>query len=394
MDPIKTFVSFSSGDNSFVKHLLARLDELDLNPWDYSRDGSELSLGQEIGASLKEKIATSSLFIAIVSNNSTTSRHCHTEVAHAVELCAQGRILIVPFVDTGWSDPHSEWPGPFAELRGKNLRYCKVNIEDPSDAELALHEICQKLAKRYEPPAEDTPNFPALTRLYHELVWPVPDREDKGNSIYRYLRKAQIQFNRAVRRADYAEALNEIGFIVQMLEKEFPREQFYYPIIAKGICQAECGQLREALETFLSLENHPLRDSNVLGGIGAVLNRQRRYQKAAEVYLDAWRSDRSDLALLHGYIINGLFAGNKMTYEDVCNWISDCRSDDPVSLSKISEIKVLALLSDARHSEAVRCFNELSNDIHSCLGIIIQWSEALLREERSSEALVALTSFH
>lgn len=394
MDPIKTFVSFSSRDNLFVRHLLARLYILGFNPWDYSLEGSELPVGRPIDLSLKEKIQNSTLFVVIISNNTIASEHCRNEVARAIGLHAEGRICIVPLLDRTYLDSQRDWPGPFAELKSKNLRYCNINVDKPLEAESALLEICQEVRKRYEPPAEDTSNFPFLTRLYKELVGLVPDKEDKGNSIYRHLYCAQIHFIAAVKRADYAEAFRKIQRIVTTLDDEFSSEQFYYPIIAKGVCQVECGDLLEALKTFRSLENHPLRDDNVSAGIGYVLCRQGKCREAAEIYLDALLSNRSDIALLHGYTVNSLFAGNKITYERVCNWVSDWKSDDPVLLSRISEMKGLALLSEARHSEAVRYFSELANDMHGQLGVIIQWSDALLRDNRVSEALEVLESFH
>lgn len=393
MPPIKTFVSFSTKDHLFVRHLLARLHVLNLRPWDYSLEGSELPFGRPINPSLEERINESGRFIVIVSNSSTAAPYCQFEVARAVELYKQKPIQIAPLVDGNWCDPGKRWPGTFAGLRQLNLRYSKIDIDRPLDAEAALQHICQEANERYQPPAEDTPHFPFMTRLYRELLEAAPGRIEKGNSIYRRLFDAQVEFNAAVKREDYEEAFRKIKFIDVTLQQEFPNVRFYYPIIAKGVCQTQLKKLSEALETFGSLENHPLRDSNWSGAMGYVYGCQGRYEEAAKAYSEVWLKNRTDIAALHGAAINALFAGIKISYDDLCASIACCKSDDP-DRQKISEMKGLALLMEGRHSEAADFFGEIACDSKSQLGPIIQWSEAFVRSNRASEALAMLELFY
>lgn len=390
MTGLKTFVSFCSADNLFVRHLLARLHVLNFNPWDYSDEGSELPIGRPISSSLRTKIDDSSLCIVIVSDNSTASGHCHSEVAHMMGLYARRPLPIVPLVDKRWADSKKEWPGAFAELSQQHFRYSEIDIQDPFGVELPLNEICQAVEIAYEPPAHDAPHFPFMTRLYRELL----DREDKGNASYRRLFDRQKDFNCAVKKADYAEATRLIEQILALLDSDFPpRSQFYYPMMAKGICQAQCAELAEALKTFHSLKSHPLRDDNLSQAIGYVLSCQKRYREAALSYSEAWLSDRKNIAAMHGFVVNTLFAGIKISEEQINQWTADCTSEDAAELAKISELKGLVLLSNERYGEAANIFRTLTTEAHCRLGVVIQCSESLLRDNRPLDSLALLESF-
>lgn len=390
MNDIKTFVSFCSADNLFVRHFLARLHVLNFNPWDYSDEGSELPIGRPITPSLRTKIDDSSLCIIIVSDNSTASPHCHSEVAHMMDLYARRPLPIVPLVDTHWADPKREWPGAFAELKKQHFCYSAIDTEDPFGIELPLNKICQMVGKAYQPPAQDAPHFPFMTRLYRELL----DREDKGNASFRRLYDKQRHFNCAITKGDYKEANRLIDQILALLDSDFPpRSQFYYPMVAKGICQAQCAEPSEALQTFYSLKNHPLCDDNLSQAIGYVLSCQKRYREAALSYSEAWLIDRKNIAALHGFVVNTVFAGGKISDEQIRQWITECMSDDPAELAKISEMKGLVLLSNERHGEAANIFRALTTDAHCGLGALIQCSESLLRDKRTPESLELLRSF-
>lgn len=397
MNQIRTFVSFSSKDHFFIRHLLSRLSDQELNPWDYSAEGQEIPAGGEIRRSLREKIAEADLFLPIISSDSCNSSVCGEEVRYALSQCE--RLAIVPLVDSPWLKVGSSWPGAYAEL--KNLRYCRIDLQEPLSVETALIEICQVTNTQYHPVVDEVVNFPFMSRLYGELEGKAPNkngREGRENSIYKQLMSKQANFVKAMNSGHYDVALQCVERIISTCEDEFPDKRFYFPYIAKAVCQISCGQLDNAEATLNDLRPKSsdlpeLIDENFFGAWGYIHSRKGQYREAMEAYQEALRRDPQDIAALYGEALNALFSGEILNLEALSAKIDTFRFNAAYSSQKFKALKGLLLLKSDRVEEAEQVFSDIGDGSDAMTGVVVHWADALVQQEKKIEALEMLTSF-
>ncbi|MHB8765899.1 MAG: toll/interleukin-1 receptor domain-containing protein, partial [Deferrisomatales bacterium] len=80
----KIFVSFSSRDLPFVQRLFARLGAQEVELWDYSQEGQEIPLGEDLEEYLRRRVENVEVFVPVVTPNSFGSRYTRAEVRHAL----------------------------------------------------------------------------------------------------------------------------------------------------------------------------------------------------------------------------------------------------------------------------------------------------------------------
>ncbi len=387
-------MSFSSKNHPFIRRLLARLSDQGLNPWDYSAEGQEIPAGKAIAHALVEKIAQADLFLPVVSSQSCSSRHCRDEIKHALDRLQHAPLVIVPLVDAVVAQ--KKWPAEYNRLQRLGLRYCLVHLEEPLQVEGPLQEICQQINTPYHPPLNEVENFPFMLRLHQELKDKIPNRkgrEGRENSVFRQLMSAQNEFVKAMKGRSFDKASEYVEHIIQTCKFEFPDTHFYFPYIAKAVCQISCGRLDEAEATLVPLLHSPLLDENVFGALGHIRSRQGRYREAMQAYQEAFRRDPHDLAALYGEVMNALFCGETRDYEIMRARIESLSPDEKYPHHKLKALLALLLITKGRHEEAERLFHEITDRPEAMVGAVVHWAESLVRQGKAGEALTMLDGF-
>jgi tetratricopeptide (TPR) repeat protein len=276
--PPRIFISFSSLDREFVRKLFYSLKSQQLDVWDYSQAGSEITPGARLSEALAQQIDLSDYFIAVLSANSTneeTGRYTRHEVQHAVEagLLRKGKVL--PLVLAG--DPPRTWEGVYQQLR--DIMHLRVDPEDRRAYEEMIARLCCRFGWRYVAPFVGDPRLPFARRFEDEVRrLPLPI------ALFNELMVLIKEFGHKFAAGDWLEADALISYFLMVCGYKALEPPPYYPRIIKGVCELQLGRFVEAEASFLEASRHPAADENSYGGLGQVYLRQRRFPQALAAF--------------------------------------------------------------------------------------------------------------
>jgi tetratricopeptide (TPR) repeat protein len=303
---LKTFVSFSSRDSSFMPRVLSRLSAQPLNVWDYSVEGEEIPGGEEIGEYLRERVACSSLFLPVVTRSSAESRYVALEVQTALARHREGALRIIPLVEKSMAT-NLPWGEPFSALHELRYHVFDGAAGNWGSVEEAVARVCQDLRVPYVAPRAETPRFPLVSRMEAELRERLPCDPERTNALFARLERTSRSCMVALAESDYPKALKAIDYFIAIAENEYSSLPFYYPYLARAVCLIALGRLPEAAEVLTSLRAHG--DESVLGALGHIRQSQGLYAEAASLYREALQRDPKDEAAATGVLVNEVCSG-------------------------------------------------------------------------------------
>ncbi len=305
----RLFLSFSvNGDRpgrDFVRRLLDRLAQQDIEPWIFESPRGAITTGSSITDACRDKIDGADIFVVLVSDQALESDYVDIEVSHALWAARERGLPIVPLIAT--LTLRSEWSPALREAAG----FKGITLPPrPLDAiEPIVVEICGRLGVPYVAPQPNVPRLPLRRRLADEL-------QDRA-SLSRYpvgdfiaiLQKCDVAA-RAVAAEDFSRARRILESVITDLELIYAITDCYYIRVVLGVvllanAQAGGQPIEDVHRYFAGLidEHHPLLDANAFVGRANALMLMDRYADALRDYLTAERYlENADAALFYNIV--------------------------------------------------------------------------------------------
>ena len=350
------FVSYSGrtrNDKAFAKELLVRLQDQELDPWIYERRGGEIPAGEDIDEYCRKRIRQAEHFVAIISDSSLESIYTRSEVAFAIAV--HGKQAIIQIATT--QAPIAEWSSPYLELGG--TKHIHAVMGGPADVERCVEDICARAKVTYQPAVLGAAKLPLLARLTEELRKARPDDPQYEVGLFSLLRKPALDAATAYSERRLEHALTALNELISSLEREFGGQPFYYPLLVRGVIEAERGRersvyLHQAAATFTAIMDDPqlaaIRDENAAAGLAGVYMLQNRPLEALALYriasnIVAARRE-TDPDLVHNVILSTITSGTPISPDEAAeltHWKERAfLTKDPYLVERLTVLYALA----------------------------------------------------
>ena len=240
----KVFISFSGKDQLKVRKLFSALEIQKVPVWDYSDDGQELPIAQNLGASLRAKIDSCEYFIAVISPNSIDENigsDPHLEVRYAIDSGKTKDNRILPLL---LDEPSDHWLSLYQEL--KRVLWIPFNDDGGEGFEDTIRRICEWLSATYIPASLTDPRV-FFAKLFLEEF----RGKELSNAQFAKLLKAMNGSASELLENDWSGVKEKTVFFLSLASQIAPHVHFHYPLIIKGLCELELGQVEDAERTFL-----------------------------------------------------------------------------------------------------------------------------------------------
>ena len=255
---------------------------LDLNRhgieiWDYSREEDQIPAAVPVRRGLSEEMRRVDTVIVLVSAASAAPQSQYTQYEVEDALAAGVRIVPVHLSDS----PATVLSEPFAKLASLDLRYVSLSSTSPG-YERGASDLLSALGVRFKPRIVAHQRLPLFERFEGELAsasLAVP------NSVFTDLGILAQVFAERYAVADWRGALVRVTRFCDRLIDRWPAVDFYYPWIAKGVCELHLEDFQTAERTFAGLLSHVLCDENAYVGRGHALVGQQQYRRALDDYV-------------------------------------------------------------------------------------------------------------
>jgi hypothetical protein len=257
------FLSFSGRDQDLVRRLLLDLDRHGIEIWDYSREEDQIPAAVPVRHGLSDQLRRVDAVIVLISAASASPASQYTQHEVQEALAAGMRIVPVHLCDS----PATVLSEPFARLASLDLRYVSLNSTSPG-YERGASDLFSALGVRFKPRVVAHQRLPLFERFESELSAAslhVP------NSVFTDLGLVAQVFAERYAVADWRGALVRVTRFCDRLIDKWPANDFYYPWIAKGVCELHLEDFHSAERTFAGLLSHVLCDENAYVGRGHAL---------------------------------------------------------------------------------------------------------------------------
>lgn len=329
LKPSRFFVSFSSRDLKYVREIMAALSGQGLDYWDYADIRHSIEMGRRIEGRLAAEIDACTHMVVVISANSanrTIGRFCRLELEYAQKAPRAPffiPVLLVPESQDSRSDPDGLpavrrqrfglWWRIGARVKQMLLArrspsrlrlsppyaifkdaFCQELDNSPKSIVAFTVKVCQLLGKVYVPPIEAHPSLP-FWKLFRKEV------EEMAHSNREHVDLMMIlgEFNLHYRKSETLHALFLINHFIERCtffnihNRAFSYRPFY-PLIVKAVCETELGQYDEAMKSYEAARALAPQDQDVIGGIGTVLFKTRRYCESAACFERIIRENRTE----------------------------------------------------------------------------------------------------
>ncbi len=348
----RVFVSYSGrsrDDKELVRNFLYRLNEQALEAWIYERRGSEIPPGSGVLSHCREKIRHSDIFIAVISTNCFQSHFTRAEVEFALGLCRRGVLAIFPLV-LG-DRPEGPWPEPYDALEGRK----STQIATTGQIEDRVEDVCRLVEIKYNPPRPEDSRMPLQARLEDELSGLTPARADEEVGVYSELRRLGKRCVELYAAGGKREALEVVRAMLVKLRIEFPRVNFYYPVLIQGVLEVELAKYERDLERarshFQGLVDRGKGefDENALAGLAYVDLQLGNPRQALRFYLAAAELTHGfDSDLAYNIVLTTIVAGEELTPERFKSLMTRGAPDvlvrDPEEVIRFDMLRAIAAL--------------------------------------------------
>ncbi|MEI8208442.1 MAG: toll/interleukin-1 receptor domain-containing protein [Methylococcales bacterium] len=383
------FVSFSGRDHfdkEFVKHLISRFREHNIDPWIYEMLGSEIPVSKNIADFCREKIRKSDYFVAIISDSSLNSEYAQVEVRLAIAIYGVEGIFQVATTRT---DSYL-WPEPYLSLTA--AKRIDAHSNDAVELERIVEAFCVFANLDYKIPSSESPKLPLLSRLTNELYEAVPDHIEYDTGIFSELRKKAIKADQAYAKGNLELAHNAIDAMLYELQDNFANTAFYYPKLVKGILLLELSgkkpsKAESARRIFIQILGDPLLsnklDENAFAALAASEHRLGNYSRSLELYRLAndfvIQHERLDGDLIHNIVVASIAAGEKLTYAERQILFEQHSllflTEDPFLSERIAALRVLVLIQEGHIEEALYFLNGSQLSKPDILDVLIRLAQ-------------------
>jgi len=361
----EVFISFSGKDQRKVRQLFSALEIQNVPVWDYSDEGQELPIAQDLGISLKAKIDSSEYFIAVISPNSLDENlgsDPRLEVRYAIDSGKGRNNRILPLL---LDDPSDQWLNLYEEL--KCIRWIPFNDGSEARFDDTVREICNWLAVPYTPSALTDPRV-FFAKLFLEEI---QSKKLKNAQFVKLLRGMNGSASELLMN-DWRGVKEKTVFFLNLAAEITPEAPFHYPLVIKGLCELELGQLDDAEQTFLHAANLTYEVPPPLlplgfAGLGHTYFCQQRFDKSLEAFqqaIDLQPHDQPhDSYLQFNYFAALIKSGGNLLHEKMLELF------DPAQLSAEERLKVITLKAElsykkGSYGDAIRAFAGLNwNDL-------------------------------
>ncbi len=391
----QVFVSFSSEDMPFVRRLFDRIAAHEVSLWNYQSREQEIAVGAPLERTLQQQIDASQIFVPVVSSSAFRSKYVLLELTHALNNRNRNRpISIWPLVSEELIEkPVERWPDGFQPVA--DVKSQLIQFESTSSLEKAMVAFCKRFEIEYHPPTPDLFRFPFMSRFVREVQRRCPRQREYEIDVYRKLMILLSQFSESVERKDYRLASREIRHFISTCEYEFAEQDFYFPYVAKGVCELLQNQLAEARETFESLRNHPQVDENVFGALGAICQQQGEHDAAVKEYRQALQRDPTDFAAKLGVAVNSAMNGQRLPFRSDLILDEISRHEEELRQAGVNPSGVTAFFLDhsGQTDAAIATLEELVREDAVNTTYVIQLAQLLEKSGRRKKAIELLHRF-
>lgn len=299
---IKLFVSFTGDDTPAISRLLSALRKQNLTVWDYTLEGERIAPGDSISEVCRRRIDEAEYFLAFLSSNTFSpqrGRYAQQETRYALQRAtsdgSNGLPHLVPVLDL--SSPLPNLPDPYIQL--SDLLRLEFDGTSQPSADEAVRRFCKEtLGIDYVLPIKVDPRIRLIEYFWQEWQdFQVSEERNRlSRSDYFQLDKSMQKFSKEVsqQQPNWEKALITVSAALQLVEDNDVEQFFYFPVVMKGLCQFESGNLEAACRTFELAAQHPRADGNAWAGVALVHWSQHNYaealsdlQKAAQLYGDS-----------------------------------------------------------------------------------------------------------
>jgi tetratricopeptide (TPR) repeat protein len=273
---VRVFLSFSGRDQGVVRRLILDLNRHGIEIWDYSRDEDQIPAAVPVRRGLSQELRRVDTVIVLISAASAAPESEYTK--HEVEeALAHGmRIVPVHLCDS----PAIVLSEPFAQLARLDLRYVTLSATSPG-YERGASDLLSALGIRFKPQVLAHRRLPLFERFEEELS---SAGVQVSNSVFTELGILAQAFAERYAVADWRAALVRVSRFCDRLIDKWPQVEFYYPWIAKGVCELHLEEFHSAERTFAGLVSNRRCDENAHVGKGHALFGQQRYRGALHDY--------------------------------------------------------------------------------------------------------------
>lgn len=361
----EVFISFSGKDQRKVRQLFSALEIQNVLVWDYSDEGQELPIAQDLGASLKAKIDSCEYFIAVISPNSVDENigsDPYLEVRYAIDSGKGKNNRILPLL---LDAPSDQWLTLYEEL--KRVLWIPFKDDGAERFEDTIRRICDWLSAPYIPPSLKDPRVFFANLFLEELRG-----KTLNNAQFVKLLKGMNGSANELLMNDWSGVKEKTSFFLNLAAQIAPEVPFHYPLVIKGLCELELGQLEDAEQTFLHAANITYEVPPPLlplgfAGLGHTYFSQQRFDKSLEAFqqaIDLQPQDQPhDSYLQFNYFAALISSGGILLDEKMLDLF------DPAQLSAEERLKVTTLKAElsykkGSYQEAISAFSGLSwNDL-------------------------------
>lgn len=287
----KLFVSFSEQDALSVGKLLSALRKQNLTVWDYTLEGDRIGHGEVILEACKRQIGSADYFLAFVSVHTCCDSwtYAQEETSYAVMLRDRGeKPIIVPVVDI--SMPVPRLSGPYVHLAG--ILRLEFDGRSQLSADEAVRRLCtETLQVDYIPQFKIDPRirliqqFRGEYRAFETAEVSADSARNLPKPDYHRLDRLMEEFSEEASQSDpdWQEALTIVSEALRIIRKNKIENNFYFPLVMRGICEYELGDYSSAKRTFNRASEHPRADGHAISGLALICWSQHEYASALEL---------------------------------------------------------------------------------------------------------------
>ena len=386
-----TFVSYSgrlADDKAFARQLLVRLEEHGLEPWIYERRGGEVPAGAGIDEYCRTKIRKADLFVVLISDSSLESPYTQAEVTYAITTHGVEGVFQIATSRRAIAD----WGEPYLTLSA--YKHVRANATSAADIERCIEDICCRVGVTYQPPQTGSARLPLLARLTAELREARPGDPQYEVGLFSVLRKIALKAAGAYTEGRLEHALSALDTLLYHLDDEFDGKAFYYPMLVRGVLQAEIGRQRppyldSAFNTFHTLLTdprfHEKIDENAAAGLAAVEMLRGNAAEALRLYREAnalvTERGEVDPDLVHNLLIATIALEAPISNEDataLTHWMGDAfLTKDPDLVERLTALYALTCAYRGEAAAAERAFVALGQSSLRVADLLFRMAQEL-----------------
>lgn len=244
--------------------LFSALKQQGVHVWDYSGPGEDFELSSPLKASIVKKIDANEYFIAVITPDSIHEKigyYCRFEVLHALDTAKLRENKILPIVLCDPRAQWTEWHDLYQELAP--LKRIELESFNSHNFERHLRDICRWLSVEYLPSTLRSKETFIADAFLKET-----DGIDLRHADFVILMEVMDTCASSINVGNWATAKEKADLFVKWARHAAPHANFLYPLIIRGICELQLGELQTAKKTFTTATTDECFKNNPLYGLG------------------------------------------------------------------------------------------------------------------------------